>query len=40
MKHDEILKKEYSDKFDELKEIAESTTRHGKLVKIDPIIIV
>ena len=29
-----------SDNFDELKEIAESTTSHGKLIKIDPILIV
>ena len=34
------VKQWFEDKFDELKEIAESTTRHGKLVKIDPIIIV
>lgn len=34
------VKKWFEDKFDELKEIAESTTSHGKLVKIDPIIIV
>ena len=30
----------FEDNFQELKEIAESTTSHGKLVKIDPIIIV
>lgn len=30
----------FEENFDELKNIAESTTRHGKLVKIDPIIIV
>ncbi|MDO5849845.1 MAG: hydroxymethylglutaryl-CoA reductase (NADPH) [Methanobacteriaceae archaeon] len=30
----------FEENFDELKTIAESTTRHGKLVKIDPIIIV
>lgn len=30
----------FEENFDELKAIAESTTRHGKLVKIDPIIIV
>ena len=34
------VKQWFEDKFDELKEIAESTTRHGKLVKINPIIIV
>lgn len=34
------VKQWFEDKFEELKEIAESTTRHGKLVKIDPIIIV
>ena len=34
------VKQWFEDKFDELKEIAESTTSHGKLVKIDPIIIV
>ena len=34
------VKQWFEDKFDELKEIAESTTRHGKLIKIDPIIIV
>ena len=34
------VKQWFEDQFDELKEIAESTTRHGKLVKIDPIIIV
>ena len=34
------VKQWFEDKFDELKEIAESTTCHGKLVKIDPIIIV
>ena len=34
------VKQWFEGKFDELKEIAESTTRHGKLVKIDPIIIV
>lgn len=30
----------FEDNFDKLKEIAESTTSHGKLLKIDPIIIV
>ena len=30
----------FVDNFDELKEIAESTTSHGKLIKIDPILIV
>lgn len=30
----------FEENFNELKAIAESTTRHGKLVKIDPIIIV
>ena len=30
----------FIDNFDELKEIAESTTSHGKLIKIDPILIV
>lgn len=30
----------FEDNFDKLKEIAESTTSHGKLIKIDPIIIV
>ena len=34
------VKQWFEEKFDELKEIAESTTSHGKLVKIDPIIIV
>ena len=34
------VKQWFEDKFDELKEIAESTTSHGKLIKIDPIIIV
>ena len=34
------VKQWFEDNFDELKAIAESTTRHGKLVKIDPIIIV
>ena len=34
------VKQWFEDKFDELKAIAESTTSHGKLVKIDPIIIV
>ena len=34
------VKQWFEDKFDELKAIAESTTSHGKLAKIDPIIIV
>lgn len=34
------VKQWFENKFDELKEIAESTTNHGKLIKIDPIIIV
>ena len=34
------IKQWFIDNFDELKEIAESTTSHGKLVKIDPILIV
>lgn len=34
------IKQWFVDNFDELKEIAESTTSHGKLVKIDPILIV
>ena len=34
------VKRWFEEKFDELKEIAESTTSHGKLIKIDPIIIV
>ena len=34
------VKQWFEDKFSELKEIAESTTSHGKLIKIDPIIIV
>ena len=34
------VKKFFEDNFDELKSIAESTTSHGKLLKIDPIIIV
>ncbi|AMK15332.1 hydroxymethylglutaryl-CoA reductase (NADPH) [Methanobrevibacter olleyae] len=34
------VKQWFEDKFEELKEIAESTTSHGKLIKIDPIIIV
>ena len=34
------IKQWFSDNFDELKDIAESTTSHGKLVKIDPILIV
>lgn len=34
------VKQWFENKFDQLKEIAESTTNHGKLIKIDPIIIV
>lgn len=34
------LKKWIEDNFDRLKAAAESTTRHGKLIKIDPILIV
>ena len=34
------VKQWFEEKFDELKQIAESTTSHGKLIKIDPIIIV
>ena len=34
------VKKFFEDNFDELNSIAESTTSHGKLLKIDPIIIV
>ena len=34
------IKQWFVDNFDELKEIAESTTSHGKLIKIDPILIV
>ena len=34
------IKHWFIDNFDELKSIAESTTSHGKLVKIDPILIV
>lgn len=33
------IKAWFEDNFDELKEIAESTTSHGKLLKIDPILI-
>ena len=33
------LKQWFEDNFDRLKEIAESTTSHGKLLKIDPILI-
>lgn len=33
------IKQWFIDNFDELKEIAESTTTHGKLLKIDPILI-
>ena len=34
------IKQWFSDNFDELKKLAESTTSHGKLVKIDPVLIV
>ncbi len=34
------VKQWFENKFDEIKEIAESTTSHGKLIKVDPIIIV
>ena len=34
------IKQWFVDNFDELKELAESTTSHGKLIKIDPILIV
>lgn len=34
------IKKWIENNFDELKEIAESTTSHGKLIKIDPIIVI
>ncbi|MCL2114828.1 MAG: hydroxymethylglutaryl-CoA reductase (NADPH) [Methanobrevibacter sp.] len=34
------VKKWFEDKFQKLKKIAESTTNHGKLLKIDPILIV
>lgn len=34
------IKKWFEDNFQRLKEIAESTTSHGKLLKIDPIIII
>ena len=34
------IKQWFIDNFQELKEIAESTTSHGKLLKIDPILIV
>lgn len=34
------LKRWIDDNFDEIKEVAESTTKHGKLIKIDPIAIV
>lgn len=34
------IKQWFVDNFTELKEIAESTTSHGKLIKIDPILIV
>ena len=33
------IKQWFVDNFDELKELAESTTSHGKLIKIDPILI-
>ncbi len=34
------IKQWFIDNFNELKEIAESTTSHGKLIKIDPILVV
>jgi len=34
------IKKWFEDNFQKLKEIAETTTHHGKLIKIDPILIV
>lgn len=34
------IKNWFEDNFDKLKEIAEATTSHGKLIKIDPILIV
>lgn len=34
------LKKWINDNFNKIKEVAESTTKHGKLIKIDPIAIV
>ena len=34
------IKNWFIDNFDELKKIAESTTSHGKLIKIDPILII
>ena len=34
------IKKWFEDNFQKLKEIAETTTNHGKLIKIDPILIV
>ncbi|MDR2967475.1 MAG: hydroxymethylglutaryl-CoA reductase (NADPH) [Methanobacteriaceae archaeon] len=34
------IKKWFEEKFQQLKKIAESTTNHGKLLKIDPILIV
>ncbi len=34
------LKKWFNEHFDEIKEVAESTTSHGKLLKIDPVVIV
>ena len=34
------IKQWIEEHFDEIKEVAESTTRHGKLIKIDPIAIV
>lgn len=34
------VKKWFENNFNEIKEIAESTTSHGKLIKIDPIVIV
>ena len=34
------IKQWIEEHFDEIKEVAESTTNHGKLIKIDPIAIV
>jgi hydroxymethylglutaryl-CoA reductase (NADPH) len=34
------VKRWFEDNFDNLKKIAESTTNHGKLIKIDPILVV
>ena len=35
-----LIKQWFVDNFTDLKELAESTTSHGKLLKIDPILIV